>query len=198
MELPQTFYEQVSKRPSRTGYIFTGWSYSGNGNYNERQGQIVMTGRDGSTVSGTMVAQWSADSSETVTLTYDANGGTNPPAPQTVFVGGEAVVAYKGSMTKPNCTFLGWSTSKNATESDINPNDVLRMDESLTIYAVWEENPVPEAKTISVTPLVTFEVEGKDATQLVADQIPENYQMTLTYTDLDGNTREPYPRQMQR
>ena len=181
-----TFYEQVSKRPSRTGYIFTGWSYSGNGNYNERQGQIVMTGRDGSTVSGTMVAQWSADSSETVTLTYDANGGTNQPAPQTVSVGGDAVVADKGSMTKPNCTFLGWSTNKNATESDINPNDVLRMDESLTIYAVWEENPVPEAKTISVTPLVTFEVEGKDATQLAADQIPENYQMTLTYTDLDG------------
>ena len=181
-----TFYEQQFKRPSRTGYTFTGWSYSGNGSFTESNGQIVMTGRDGSTVSGTMVAQWSADSSETVTLTYDANGGTNQPAPQTVSVGGDAVVADKGSMTKPNCTFLGWSTNKNATESDINPHDVLRMDESLTIYAVWEENPVPEAKTISVTPLVTFEVEGKDATQLVADQIPENYQMTLTYTDLDG------------
>lgn len=62
-----TFYEDEkdygSPRPIREGYTFNGWIYKNNGTYTGGKfiisnGQIIMTGIDGQTVSGTLIAQW--------------------------------------------------------------------------------------------------------------------------------------------
>ena len=125
-------------QPTRRGYTFAGWTYTGDGSYSS--GQVKMTGTDGSTVSGTLTAQWRVDPNAKATLTYDANGGTNPPAAQQVTLGSEAIVADKGDMTRSGgYVFLGWSTDQRATEADIYPEDGLLMNDDLTLYAVWKK-----------------------------------------------------------
>lgn len=140
-----TFYEQENKRPSRDGYEFDGWTYSGNGSFTESNGQIKMIGSAGNTVTGTMTAKWKLDTTSNikVTLRYDANQGQNPPASQEVAVGGDAIVAGKGDMTRDGYTFLGWSTKVNPDADDVNtqPGDTLHMETDVTLYAVWSENP---------------------------------------------------------
>ncbi len=140
-----TFYEQANKRPSRSGYIFEGWAYSGNGFFTESNGQITMIGSAGNTVSGTMTAKWKLDSASNVkvTLTYDANQGKNPPAAQEVMIGSDVTIADKGDMTRDGYTFLGWSTKSNPDTDDVNtyPEDILHMETNITLYAVWSTNP---------------------------------------------------------
>jgi len=53
-----TFYEDEYPKPQKTGYIFIGWIYSGNGTFTESNGQVNMTGKLGETVHGTLTAQW--------------------------------------------------------------------------------------------------------------------------------------------
>ena len=50
---------------------------------------------------------------DTWTLTYNANGGQNPPADNTVYSTANKVVSVKGqeSMTYDGYTFLGWSAT---------------------------------------------------------------------------------------
>ncbi|WP_322175474.1 InlB B-repeat-containing protein, partial [Acutalibacter caecimuris] len=190
-----TFYEQVDKRPSRNGYKFGGWVYSGNGTFTESHGQIVMTGRDGSTVTGTMTAQWYANPSVQVTLTYDANGGENPPAKQMVNVGSEVIVKGKEQMTKSGYTFKGWSNRSDATEPDVMPENTLRLNDNTTLFAVWERN-----KTITVTwkdgytntPIktVTIDQGGDYSTLYPSAPTREGYTFTKwgePVVDLEGN-----------
>lgn len=44
--------------------------------------------------------------------------------------------------TRTNCTFKYWSTTKNGTVKKYYPNDQVKIDESLVLYAVWQYNPI--------------------------------------------------------
>ena len=121
---------------------------------------------------------------QNVTLNYRDRGMTFGDTE--TYTKGTDVTVKVCTNTRNGYTFIGWDTDSSADEVVYAAGSTFTINTNTTLYAVWEKNPVPEAKTISVTPLVTFEVEGKDAAQLAADQIPENYQMTLTYADLDG------------
>lgn len=75
-----------------------------------------------------------------VTLTYNANGGVNPPDAVTQNKGSEFTVKGKGSMSRDNYTFLGWSTDSKATEADIEAGDGITLNVNTTLYAVWKAN----------------------------------------------------------
>ena len=73
------------------------------------------------------------------TITYDANGGTGAPAAQQKLKG----AALTLSSTKPTYsgfTFKGWALSNTATTVDYAPGASYTADESVTLYAVWEND----------------------------------------------------------
>lgn len=88
-----------------------------------------------------------ADFPTTYTLTYNANGGSNAPAPQTAqdyashtfTIGSEAP-------THAWWDFLGWADSASATTAQYTSGDTITLQRSApnkTIYAVWDKSYRP-------------------------------------------------------
>lgn len=121
-----------STKPTRSGYTFLGWSTSNtatSASYSAG-GTITLSSDD------ILYAIWE----KTITLSYNANGGSGVPSEQSVTVY-NATTNYKFtiSSTKPTRTgydFLGWSTSANGTVSYA-PGDSITLSTGDTLYAVW-------------------------------------------------------------
>lgn len=72
----------------------------------------------------------------TVTVTYDANGGTGSVAPATAIAGNSVVLSDGTGLTAPEGkAFAGWATESTATEADV--ESPLTVTEDVTLYAVW-------------------------------------------------------------
>ena len=72
-------------------------------------------------------------------VSYNANGGSGAPSVQTKWKG----QTLKLSTTKPTRTgysFLGWSTSSNATSATYAAGANYTSDAAVTLYAVWKAN----------------------------------------------------------
>ena len=76
-------------------------------------------------------------STNSVTVTYDANGGTNAPADQ--ILAGEYQYLTDEIPYRAGYFFRGWATSNEAEESDYYPEDYPNLAGNTTLYAVWEE-----------------------------------------------------------
>lgn len=136
---PETFassYNFASVKPdSRSGYKFLGWATTpGAGSPDVSFPYTVNSSNNGKT----LYAVWQKVNQ--VTLTYDANGGSNPPTAQTANPGEGIVVKGKGSMTNGSSEFLGWSENPNATTAEIEPGETVGIDTDTTLYAVWKQN----------------------------------------------------------
>ena len=84
---------------------------------------------------------------QNITLTYNANGGTGAPGPETqkVEIGKSATFTVNATEpTRENYTFKGWSTNENATTAEYKGNDKITISTNTTLYAVWEANTQPE------------------------------------------------------
>lgn len=71
-----------------------------------------------------------------VTLTYDANGGTGSTS-KTVKAGTKVKLDDGSGLRKANAEFLGWATKSNATKVEYEGDATIRLNEDLTLYAVW-------------------------------------------------------------
>jgi len=138
---------QVST-PARSGYIFTGWFTAPSAD--PTGVQILSTSIVTSTTNQTLYARWITD--PTVTITFNANGGT--PAIQVVpsRVVGSTYAATLAAVTTPaliDNAFVGWFTAPTGgtqiTASSIIPAA------NTTVYAQW----------ISIRPItITFDAQG--------------------------------------
>ena len=124
----------------KTGYSFAGWGTSSSGGtvFDSNDTSIVPTNLTSSIKNGdcsiTLYAQWKKNN---YTLTYDANGGSNPPSAQS------GSTSYTVSSTKPTrsgYTFLGWAKSSSATSASYTAGDKITLTANTTLYAVWEKN----------------------------------------------------------
>lgn len=125
-----------STKPTRSGYTFVGWgtsstdttaNWSAGGNYTTN-------------ASDTLYAIWK----KTITLTYNANGGSGAPSASSATVY-NATTSYSFSIksTKPTRTgynFKGWSKSSTASPSaDLYVyGESITLSSSDTLYAIWE------------------------------------------------------------
>ena len=87
-----------------------------------------------------LVYKEAAPQTQDITLTYDANGGTGAPEPQTQTVesGKEATfIVNSKEPTRANYDFKGWSTDRNAETASYHGGDSITISQDTTLYAVW-------------------------------------------------------------
>lgn len=121
--------------PTRTGYIFKGWSaeptatsasWSAGGSYTDNTPRILY-------------AVWEA---VTYTVSYDANGGFGAPGSQ-IKTHGKDLTLSTVVPTRTNYTFKGWGTSASAGSATYSAGGTYSIDKAITLYAVWELAYVP-------------------------------------------------------
>ena len=81
------------------------------------------------------------DKGEQYTIHYDANDngeGTVVPADQTKYEDEEIELSTE-EPTRTGYTFKGWATLPNATKTDFMPGDKFTLNQSITLYAVWDQ-----------------------------------------------------------
>lgn len=152
--------------PTRSGYIFKGWSTSSS----------ATSGVTGSyTPSGnvTLYALWTRNA---YTVTYNANGGTGAPAAQTKTQGANLILttaiptrantstgsytvtlnANGGSVSPASLsaarttsyTFKNWNTAANGSGTSYNAGATYSTDADVTLYAQWDSNTTTASVTL--------------------------------------------------
>lgn len=151
--------------PTKTGYIFRGWSSTQEYNRDYRiaydsvsvggadsngvlatttqstwtyQDYCTNTGYTGTSTTLILYAQWEANVTN-YTITFNANGGTGAPGSIT-FSSGSSVRIPSTTPTRNGYTFKGWSTSRTATTASYQSGVSYNISGSLDLYAVWEAN----------------------------------------------------------
>lgn len=92
------------------------------------------------------------------TLTYDANGGQNAPAQQTINSATAPVefTIASATPTRANYRFLGWATTADAKTPDVSATFTTSAQDN-TIFAVWEKVALPGKIVISCPDLLDNE-----------------------------------------
>ncbi len=115
------------------GVIFKEWNTESNGKgiKYSLSNQVGMPAHD-----LTLYAIWS----NKYIVSYNANGGSNPPASESLYVGDLFRISSKLEMIAPNGKqFVEWNTTEDGTGNSYNPYDALQMPkQNLTLYAIWE------------------------------------------------------------
>ncbi len=96
------------------------------------------------------------------TLTYDANGGQNPPEAQKITIG-EAGTVSDTTPTLDGDTFLGWSLIPYNVKVDFKAGDTITTAGDTTLYAVWEKHSLELAEKAAADGLIP-EYERPDTT----------------------------------
>ena len=95
------------------------------------------------------------------TVTYNANGGSGAPSGQTKNHGTNLTL----SNTVPirfGYNFVGWSMSSSATIADYQPGGAFSANESIVLYAVWEQTAISVVRgAINTTTDIMFPGCGK-------------------------------------
>ena len=126
-----------SSTPTRSGYVFMGWSFVRDDNgYDFEAGDVYdfYSDEDGETV----YAIWGVRTN----ITYNLNGGSGNVTSQQFTVYDTQTMNVTLTSTTPSSEymeFLGWSTSSAATSAQYQPSGsfALRAGSDTTMYAVW-------------------------------------------------------------
>lgn len=126
-------------KPIRSGYEFVGWATSSTAT----SAAYAAGGTYTSNAALTLYAVWK----KTITLTYDANGGSSAPSAQSATMYNATTTnTFTLSSAKPtrtNYEFLGWATSTDATSAEYAAGGTITLSSSITLYAVWKQAYIP-------------------------------------------------------
>ena len=120
-----------SAKPTRTGYIFKGWSTSSTATKASYQPGDNYT----SNSNVTLYAVWEKIQ---YNISYDANGGSGAPSDQSKYYD-STITLRSGKPTREGYIFKGWSTRSTALSADYQPGASYSSNSNLTLYAVWEQ-----------------------------------------------------------
>ncbi|MDO4556447.1 MAG: DUF6273 domain-containing protein [Lachnospiraceae bacterium] len=152
------------KVPTRTQYIFKGWSTSpSTGTVSYQPGDSYKINED-----LILYAVW--DVIPTYTITYDANGGKGAPDTQTK-IQDEALTLSTDKPTRADYTFLGWSTNAAASSAEYQPGDKYTLNNAAVLYAVWKQDTPAAAQgtTVPATENPTTTASAPAATTTTAE-----------------------------
>lgn len=114
--------------PECYGWTFTGWATSQGGSPVYQPGSYYSANS-----SATLYATWQA---WTYSITYDANGGINPPSAQYKSYGTNVTLS-SAVPTRANYNFVGWGTTPTAATVSYNPGSTYTANAHITLYAIW-------------------------------------------------------------
>lgn len=126
-----------SKRPSRNGFQFLGWSRNATAATAE-----YSPGQEYCGDSVTLHAIWKKienNEDGSITIKYDANGGKDAPSDQ-IIPAGKCDNITTAKPTRENFRFMGWSTNASAVDKDstYDPgSQYCASSGNITLYAVW-------------------------------------------------------------
>ncbi len=124
-----------TKEPSRSGYIFKGWSKSST----STSAQYLPGDTFNLTANTTLYAVWAGVPLTSYTLTYNANGGTGAPDSQS---GNGNITLSSGTPSRKSYTFKSWNTKSDGTGTNYAPGATFKLSADTTLYAIWEKNDV--------------------------------------------------------
>ncbi|MDD3240017.1 MAG: InlB B-repeat-containing protein, partial [Lachnospira sp.] len=133
-----------TKKPTRSGYTFGGWTCSLGGTY--QPGDNYSHDQNGGTV--TMKAKWNPWKH---TIKYNANGGTGAPGNQTKTYG-QALTLSSKKPTRTGYTFKGWTCSIGGT---FQPGATYTHDQNggtVTMTAKWRDETPPSCSDFIARP----------------------------------------------
>lgn len=173
---------------TKDGHTKQGWATSSTGST-----VYLLGGKYTDNASKTLYLAWKANA---YIITFDANGGKNPPSAQTKTYG-KALTLSKTTPTRTGYSFLGWSSSSTAAEATWLAGGNYTREGKNTLYAVWSANTYKitfegnggvekDSKAESVTKEEKF-----DSTGTFLGFVRENYQL-LGWADTSGATEATY------
>ena len=177
--------------PTREGYSFTGWNTAADGSGVDYPADSTYTLPASGT--DTLYAQWDPN---TVTLAYDANGGSGAPDDQS----GDAFSDVTVSATTPTregYSFTGWNTAADGSGTDYAAGSSYTLPASGTdtLYAQWDPNTVTLAYDANGGSGAPGDQSGdafSDVTVSATTPTREGYSFTGWNTAADG-TGVDYP-----
>lgn len=89
-------------------------------------------------IAGGYKVGWIPISAINCTLSYDANGGINPPTNQNASIGSQILISTD-IPERSGYTFLGWSESASSDSASCQPGEQITLNSDLTLYAVWRK-----------------------------------------------------------
>ena len=114
--------------PTKSGYEFLGWSTSNTAT----TATYTAGSKFSSNEDTTLYAVWR----KLYTITYNANGGSGAPSPQSKKYGQDITLSTTIPI-RTNYDFLGWSTSSTATTATYTAGAKFSNNADTTLYAVW-------------------------------------------------------------
>ena len=169
----------VPVEPTMYGFTFAGWKVT--------SGSADVTGNEITNITGdiTLTAQWTADGSTPVgshSVKFVRNNATDGSAlnwPDDLTGAKDSTVTIPWLIPQAEgYTFLGWSTTENATTANYQPNDTVTItDTDINLYAVWQPKnyTITYPDTASLTG-VTFTSTGHSVTP----GSPASFNVTVT------------------
>ena len=136
--------------PSWTGHTFAGWYTASSGGTKIGNGGASYT----PTAAITLYAHWTTN---TYTVSYNANGGSGAPASQTKTYGSNLTL----SSTKPTRSqynFTAWNTAANGSGTTYQPGATYSANSAATLYAQWAVAHV--APTITSVSAIRCDASG--------------------------------------
>ena len=183
--------------PTREGYIFGGYYTEKNGGGTQvvNASGGITTGATYYKADTTIYAKWTA---KTYTVTYNANGGTGAPDPQTKTHGHDLTLSNKVP-TRTGYEFDGWNTQANGNGTSYSPGGKYSENANVTLYAQW----TPSIYKITCDKQsgsggtaafyekynVGYYSDSKATTKITSIEVPtrEGYIFGGYYTEKDGN-----------
>lgn len=119
-------------KPTRTGYSFVRW----NTNSSNTGTGYAPGGTYSANAAATLYAAWKAN---TYAVTFNANGGSSPPANQTKTYGTNLTLTT-AKPTRSGYTFSKWNTKADGTGTSYNSGATYSTNAAVTLYAIWIAN----------------------------------------------------------
>ena len=194
---PVTF-RVSSTEPTRTNYIFLGWSFDSTATEADYVG--------GDTVylysekpDRTLYAVWKYTPKYNYYLRYNANGGTGGPNDQSNLGTTDTSVTFKVPSTKPtrtNYTFLGWSFDSTATAASYVSGGTVTLNfekPDRTLYAVWKISVIKPTITYvshtDTTIKISLDRNGATAGSWIIEASLSNFGTVVYTTTITSTTQ---------